>query len=101
VVAAGAARVELRALEHGAHLLDRVVELAVEAPVDGRRAGRRQGQPEENAQRGRLPRAVGPEEAEDVAGARREREPVDRHVRAEALREVADLEHASHHTSRP
>ena len=43
-----------------------------------------------------LPAPFGPEEAEHPARGRLEAEPVDRHVRAEALRQVADLEHMRH-----
>jgi hypothetical protein len=88
--------VELRTLEHCAHHLHGILQGAVRLAVDHRRARARQGEAEQRAQRRGLAGAVRAEEAEHPAGGGLEAEPVHRDVGAEALGQVADLEHAGH-----
>src|SRR5262249_35017054 len=65
----------------------------VPAAVDRRGAAVRQVQPEYQPHRGRLARAVGPEEPGDPARLDGERQMVHGHLRAEALGQVASLDH--------
>jgi hypothetical protein len=96
VVASGPARVELRAFQHGADDLHRIVQLPVGAALDRGRPRGGQRQAEQRAQRSGLAGTIGSEEAEHAAGGGLEGEPVDRDVRPESLRQVADLEHRWH-----
>jgi hypothetical protein len=74
VVAAVAAGVEARVLEHGADLAARVLELLVALPRERRGALIEVDQPEQHAQRRALAGAVGPEEPGHAAGLDREGE---------------------------
>ena len=63
-------------------------------PIDRDRAARRPEKTREDAERRALASAVRPEEAEDLALADLERDVVHRDVRAVALRQVGDADHA-------
>ena len=77
VVAAGPGGMEVAGLEHRADAQRGPVEGRVRAAEDERLAGRRRGQPEQDAQRGALARPVGPEEPGHGPGQERERDVVD------------------------
>jgi hypothetical protein len=91
---------ELRPLEHGAHHPDRVTQHPVGKAVhDGvARGGQREAQ--QHPQGRRLAGAVRAEESQHAPRLGPEAEAVDSEVRAVPLRQVADLEHPSDHTSR-
>ena len=76
-----------------ADFVQRCGVLGVVLAVDGDVAARRSVEPEDEPHRGRLARAVRPEEAGDDAGLDRERQIVHCGGLAVALREVAYLDH--------
>ena len=91
VRAPGEVRIERRCLDHRANTAQRRrVERGVAEDV--RLAGCGVHQPEQHAHRGRLPRAVGAEEAEDAAARHFQRELVDGHDIAVALRQRGRLD---------
>ena len=92
VVAAGAARVEVGRLQRGADDRHRLRDVVVAVAADGRGAAGRADQAEQHAQRGRLARAVGAEEAGDAAGLDGEGQAVDGGEVAEPLGQVAHLD---------
>ena len=92
VVAAAAARVEVRGLQRGPHGAERVGEVDVALAVDRRGAARGVDQPEQHAQRRGLAGAVGPEEAGDPAGLDVEAQVVDGDEGPEALAQPPDLD---------
>ena len=95
MAASGPLRMVVRRFENRADTPDRIHELAVSLAVDGRAACGRPHETEQDAQRRRLPGAVGPEETGDAAVCDAERETVDRGRLPIALAEVGDLDHAA------
>src|SRR5437879_9358482 len=94
MTAARPLRVIVRGLEHRADVSDGLRELAVRLAVDHRATGCRAHEPEQDPQRGRLPRPVWAEERGDAGGRDAEAETVDRGRLPIALVEVGDLDHA-------
>ena len=86
-------RMEVRRLQHGADLPDRLVEVAIRVAVDRRATRRRTDEPEQDSERRLLARAVRPEETRDRAVCHAEAQTVDGGRRAVALRQVDDLDH--------
>ena len=80
-------------LEHGAHLLPGSIEICVRPPQNGRPTAVRADEPEDRAERRRLPCAVRSKETRDLAGVNREGQVVDGERRSESLREPLDLDH--------
>jgi hypothetical protein len=74
VVAAAAARVKARVLEHGAHLGAGMRQLLKSAPGEGCGASVGMHETEQHPKRGALPRAIGTEESDDPARADLERQ---------------------------
>ena len=89
----GASGVLGRRVEQAPDLAAGVGVLGEPAPADGRRAVIRARQPGEDAQRGRLAGAVGPQEAGDLSGPGLEAHPVDGDERTEALGELLHDDH--------
>jgi hypothetical protein len=85
-------RVHRRGLEHRADLVERPAHPPVGDAADRHRARRGRIEAEDQAHRRRLARAVGPEEAGDVAGPDLERQPVDGQRRAIALRQAIEAD---------
>jgi hypothetical protein len=80
-------------LEQCADLVERRRQLAVVPPVDRDVAGCRPVEPEDQAHRRRLARAVWAEEAGDDARLHREREIIDGTLLAVVLRQIPRLDH--------
>jgi hypothetical protein len=87
MVAARAPRVKIGGLEHRADPQRRLAQLGIELVEDERAATRRHRQAEQHPQSRRLARAVGAQEARDRARVELERQVLDRHQLAEALRQ--------------
>ena len=87
VVAAGAARMEVRRLEHGSDSQRRMIERGIGLAEDQGAAAARLGEPEQHPQRRRLAGAVRAEEAGDRPRREDERERVDGEHRPEPLRQ--------------
>lgn len=85
MVASGADRVEARLVERDTDRAGRFRELTVGPPGDGRGPGVGGGEPEQHPQRGRLARAVGPQEAGDRSRLDPEGQPVHGSHRPERL----------------
>ena len=96
VVAAAAGGMEVAGLEHRPDPQRGPFEGRVRAAEDERLAGRRRGQPEQDAQRGALARPVRPEEPGHGPGRERERDVVDGDERAVALAQRADADDLGH-----
>src|SRR5258705_1374663 len=93
---AGQALVEERAVGNEAEVRARRASVPVEGGARDRdRAVVRLEQSRAHPQRGGLACAVGPEESQDLARPDLEVEPVDRHHRSVATRQLADLERSS------
>jgi hypothetical protein len=93
VVAGAATGIGKGRLQGRAHDAQRIGQVGVTAPVDGRcpRGGGHEA--EEHAQRGGLARAVGAEEPDDAASLDGEGDVVDGGQTGEALGEAVDLDH--------
>ena len=102
VAPAGQVRVEARRLDEARDPVERGHARLRVAPEQAHAALGRSDEPEHHAQRRGLPRAVGPEIAEDVAGEHREVDAVDRHELPVALDQTADLDRSDvGHGQRP
>jgi hypothetical protein len=101
VLSGAAPRVERVAVQGGAHLAYRVGQLMVRQAADGRRPGRRGGQPEQDAERSGLARPVRSQKAGHLARPDLEGQVIDAQDRSEALGEILNPDRGHRLSFRP